>query len=550
MKTTLHVPLASALLLAALFGGCDCGAKKIPKALPVVKLASTSVDFGPVPLSQTERRPLVVSNNGSGLLSLRSFTFGKPALFTGPFGPDGGGLMDVVEVPSGSHVEVVFGYTPTRLASSPTDTDTDTVTAQTDDPTATSVSVSLSGYGTQASFEVHPLRLDFGDVELPNGQAPVPKVLDVTVTNVGSNVAHLVSVHLDGLPDAFTSTPELSTVPGPLQPSSPVTLRLAFTPQDLEPHEGTLTFETDYAPQAQLVVPVTGRGTAERYQVCRQHFWDDGGVEDPVCVPDPVTSSDGGSSLLLDFGSRDESGPPALGRIWVRNAGNLPTTITSQILSIPRNNPCGAYPSDFQFTTTRPSGAVTDGGFDVTTLPDGGTEVSMRVSYQASHHCAVGGYPDGGPDKDDLTDSATMLISRVPSNGFRNYQVAFQGRSALPNLRLQGFSVAGGTGSNPVTVENAGERALQITAIAVYDDQHQPCATSSRPVCAAVTFTPDQPLPVSVPAATPAPDGGVVFGSLLAGTLNITGSGPLSGSLHLTTNDPRHLEADFAITVH
>jgi hypothetical protein len=550
MKTHLLTPLAGALLFAALFGGCDCSGKKIPKALPVVKLAATSVDFGPVPLSQTERRPLVVSNNGSGLLSLRQFTFGKPALFTGPFGPDGGGLLDVVEVPSGSHVEVAFGYTPARLAASPADADTDTVTASTDDPTTATVSVALSGYGTQASFEVLPARLDFGDVELPNGQAPVAKVLDVTLTNVGSNVAHLTAVHFDGLPDAFGSAPALSTVPGPLQPSSPLTMHVAFTPQDLEPHAGTLTFETDYPPQAQLTVPITGRGTAERYQVCRQHFWDDGGVEDPVCVPDPVTSADGGSSLLLDFGSRDESGPPAQGRVWVRNAGNLPTTIASQILNIPRNNPCGTFASDFHFTSTSPSGVVTDGGFDVTTLPDGGTEVSMHVSYHASHHCAVGGYPDGGPDKDDLTDSATMLVSRVPGNGFRNYQVAFQGRSALPNLRIQGFSVAGGGGSNPVTVENAGERPLSITAISVYDDQHQPCAASSRPVCAQVSFTPDQPLPLSVPAATPAADGGVTYGSLLAGSLTITGAGPLSGSLHLTTNDPRHLEADFNITVH
>jgi hypothetical protein len=540
------------LALAGLWAGCNCG-PKVRAVHPLAELQSP-VDFGGVPVGQVGRAPLKITNQGGAVLNLHGFTV-SPGLFGGPEGLDGGAALSTVQVLAGESTTIELTYTPAAVGTKASP-DTGTLTAITDDPTHPMVQVALQGYGTQAAFSVSPMALHFGDVQLDPTMPLVPPTQTVMLTNIGSALAHVTGVRLDTDDGgAFTVSPPLDQLAGPLAAGTSLTVQVSFSPPDLLPHSGTLAFLTDYAPQPELDVTLDGRGVETLWQLCKQRLFDDGGAEDPLCIPTPPDRLDGGLAMSINFGARDEDGPPAHARLWAQNVGNQALSIDPVLILIPQQSPCpgGPYASDFGFASTTPQGFV-DGGLFGTVGLDAGEQAEVDVTYAAQHHCATGGYPDGGgPASDDIADTAQILLSRVPQLGTRSFVCVIQGHSALPALQPQSFDFTGTAASDggvAVVVQNAGEKALTVSTAELYDGQHQPCTASAAPECNAVRFAPG-PLPLSVPAAgMPLPDGGPQYGAAPLGVLDLLpDAGALHASIHLTTDDPHHSQADFAIVV-
>lgn len=549
----LHRPaLALGVALLASVAACNCG-ETVKKVQGEVKL-DAELAFGDVPVGQTARRAFKVENIGGAQVSLRTFTV-EGGVFSGPYEPDGGPRTEVVEVPAGGTKLVEMAYTPTAVSAAGA-SDQGLVKAITDDEDMPQVSVKLSGRGTQASFKVEPASIDFGDVDSQRDLVLEPwPTKRVTLTNIGSAVARVTAVSTTGLPPTVEVTPVPATLAGPLQPAGTVVLDLTFkaSPKDLAAFAGKVVFETDYANQPKLEVPVTGHALATLWQSCTAALWDDGGTALETCVPEPADSTDAGMLTSVDFGSRDPSGAPGRARITLKNLGNLPVNLVGTFTTTPRNNPCpgGPFPSDFQVTTFE-GGVPRDGGF-ASTMLDGGDQLRVEIAYATSFHCAVGGFGDGGPTSDDIVDNLSVLVSKFPSLGSRAALATFQGRTALPAIRPQGFNFIGvrpGDGGVPVDVENAGDRPLTLSAWALVDSAHVPCTAGGNATdCAPLSFAPGT-LPVVVPAATRLPDGGSQPGSGRFGTLFISpGTGRIRGGLRITNDDPRRPQAEFPIQV-
>src|ERR1700722_4256959 len=101
------------LLLAALFAfsgsACNCGSK-IHAVEPDAVLA-TPIDFGGVPIGQTGRQRIKVTNEGAGLLNFLSFAV-TPSLFGGPEVVDAGPSLSTLQVGAGEVTEIEVTYTP------------------------------------------------------------------------------------------------------------------------------------------------------------------------------------------------------------------------------------------------------------------------------------------------------------------------------------------------------------------------------------------------------------------------------------------------------
>jgi hypothetical protein len=558
-----HVPSAPrglalfTLLVASTSSSCNCGPKI--KAIHPLAVLDKTLAFGGVPVQEQASHVLNISNQGSAELNVRTFSIDKTTLFAGPFDPDGGAPLSVVTVEPGATTQVNVTYTPQRVAASANDLDTGTLTAITDDPTQPTVSVALEGFGTQAAFTLVPNLIDFGDVQL-DPTLPTPTVTQsVTVTNTGSATAHVTDAAFAGLDAGFTSDPPLDHLIGSYPSGYSVSVNITFSPQDLLQHEGTLTVTTDYPPQPSLQTTIRGRGVETLYQLCKQRLFDDGGAaETPVCVPNPADSIDGGIAIPLDFGGRDEASPPAHSKVWVQNVGNQGVTVTSQLVTFPDHCPGGPYGSDFEFTSTDPSGVASDGGF-INTFLDAGEQVTIDVQYTPTHHCAVGYAPDGGhpPTSDDLTDSVNLSVTRVPALNTRSLVCAITGHSLEPALVTSGINIAGTEGidgGQAVLVQNQSvEKALTVSDAELADSSHQVCGVGSTAVeCQVLAWNPS-PLPVTVPVAQSEPDGGLANGSAVMGALVLLPVAPDAGTinafLHLTTDDPHNLQADFPITI-
>jgi hypothetical protein len=378
----------------------------------------------------------------------------------------------------------------------------------------------------------------------------------VTVTNVGTATSHITAVTLaSDDAGAFSTNPPLDQLAGPLAPGAALTVQVAFTPTDLVTHSGTLAFMTDYSAQPELDVTLSGQGVETLWQLCRQVLFDDGGADATICVPTPPQSADGGIVVSVNFGARDEDGPPAHARIWAQNVGNQVVTLNALQLDIPQVDPCpgGPYPSALAFASTSPAGFIDGGTFGVASL-DAGQVAEMDVTYTAQHHCATGSYLDGGgPTSDDIDVTSQVLVGRTPLDGTRTLVCIVEGHSALPAIEPQSFDLTGGTSGDAglaVIVQNGGEKELTISSAAVVDGEGAPCSQSTAPECRVIGFAPG-PLPLEVPAASASsPDGGLAFGAAQLGVLTaFPDAGSATAGLQLSTNDPHHPVETFPIVL-
>ena len=205
---------------------------------PDITLDVWSIDFGAVPLGDTEARTVTVMNRGNAALTVNRVT------------PEGAGAFTVTEgqLPVDIAAEGEWTF---EVTYSPTGIDTGRVEIGSSDPDSPTVSVELDGEAAYPQLDADPNEFDVGRV-VRCGE----EVDTVDLVNVGE--APLTITELDSVGNGWSvlSAPEL---PITLQTGEATPVSMHFSPLMDGDAPGTL-WVTSNDPRELVDVPLVGRG--------------------------------------------------------------------------------------------------------------------------------------------------------------------------------------------------------------------------------------------------------------------------------------------------
>ncbi|TNE49579.1 MAG: choice-of-anchor D domain-containing protein [Deltaproteobacteria bacterium] len=210
---------------------------------PNISVNPVVLDFGGVPPGKPKNLPLIIANKGGALLTVSKiekeagssadFSFIVPSI--------------PIQIPPGQSVTIATFYSPKDKGR-----DSGAILIESDDPDSPQIRVTMVGQSPPAGIEVSPLLLDFGS--LPP-KASRTKAL--YIVNKGGTPLDLTGLTVKGATQEFqvVSPP---TYPHKLNPGSFLTVKVTYSPQSGNSHQGTL--EVQSTDPVQSIVIVTLRG--------------------------------------------------------------------------------------------------------------------------------------------------------------------------------------------------------------------------------------------------------------------------------------------------
>jgi hypothetical protein len=238
------------LLLALIFGACDCGDEpQLGKVLPELALDADRVDFGEVPLGATKRIALAVRNVGTADLVLN----GADAQL-----PFGAVIADMTILP-GQAGTIDLSFAPTNDEPA-----TGVLTIVSNDQ-ASPTTVQLSGRGVEGAITVRPPIVDFTNTAVGTSRS-----IELVLSNLGiEQVSGTIVTERFLRPEHFALS-ALSTfsVPGTfaIGPRSELILDLEYRPFELGDDNGRIIFEI-CGDRCGLEVQVTASGAQPIVQI-------------------------------------------------------------------------------------------------------------------------------------------------------------------------------------------------------------------------------------------------------------------------------------------
>lgn len=106
----------------------------------------------------------------------------------------------------------------------------------------------------RAHIAIDPQKLEFGDRPVLD-----ELVLDLTISNTGSEILELTDLRIEGDEAAFTILPE--TLATQVARGSDHVLKIRFVAAEMKPYAATLVVESDDVDNPKLEIPLTGAGT-------------------------------------------------------------------------------------------------------------------------------------------------------------------------------------------------------------------------------------------------------------------------------------------------
>lgn len=291
----LVAPIATLALVA-------CGEENLGQVEPSIRVVATHrdeagnrlIDFGPVPVLITEKRALLVSNEGMAPLTLRALTITAD---DDAFRSEA--VSEPVVLRPGEERELEVAFQPPAEAEF-----SGVLVLEHDDPDDPPIEVGLVGTGsTVGRAEVEPRTVDFGRV----GEGTM-ETRTVYVRSVGTARLVVESIELAGAPEfsilGSTSTPVDLPPPTGGAAGGEIALVIACAPgpdTGDEPMEGTLTLRTTDPENREVVIGLSA--TVNRAPIAR--------IEPTSGVPAP------GDAIPLDgSASGDPDGDEPIAFAW------------------------------------------------------------------------------------------------------------------------------------------------------------------------------------------------------------------------------------------
>ena len=301
--------------------GFDIGVYEFQNAFPNIIVSPTALDFGNVMLGSSTTLELIIENDGVVELELDSMNI---------FG-DGEGNFSFAETPDlapldpGSTRSLLILFTPQSL-----ETKGATLSIESSDPEMGTLQVALSGNGTTVDFEVSPLALNFGLVQLPNSETA-----EIIITNTGNLPLEFTGNGLEITGDAEGNFALVNTDTSNLDAAGTRSVQVRFTPQSVGAKTATLAITTNDADAATVEVSLSGEGAAPNL----------------VVTPNPIAFGD---VVVLK---------EAIITVNLNNTGNAPLNFTGEGISLSGD-------SQFSFVDAPGTGTLA-----------AGTSTTLQLSY-------------------------------------------------------------------------------------------------------------------------------------------------------------------------
>jgi len=258
--------------------------------IPDIEVTPLQIDFGPVDIGTTASDSVMVSNVGTGDLSVD-----LPVL-TGSTDFSFAAAQFPCVIAAGSSELIVVEYTPSDGG-----LDSGTLTIDSDDPDEPSVPVTLGGESAPyPDIDVDPWTVDFGDVTVFTTE-----VASVTIFNVGGADLDLTSITYSGDAEFWiSSNPQGSVIP----PGGDVQMEISFEPAAEVSYTGFVDIASTDPLDPVVTVDVVGGGIVPDIDL-DPTVLDFGAVEVGVTVSmDAEIWSQG--SADLELGSLSITGDP------------------------------------------------------------------------------------------------------------------------------------------------------------------------------------------------------------------------------------------------
>jgi hypothetical protein len=217
---------------------------------PTIVATPADVAFGPVRVGSDASLPLVLSNQGSGSLTITALSLaGSNADFT--LAPV---TLPISVAPNGS-TTLQVSYAPTAIAS-----EAATLSVTSDDPVNGTLAVPVSGIGVSPAVTVTPSALDFGG-ELV-GRASAPR--QVTIQNTGTGTMSVTSLGFSGAQSAVFLLVNPPNLPATISAGSQLVLSATVAPSMVGADGADLAIATNItgATAATVHMTVVGISTA------------------------------------------------------------------------------------------------------------------------------------------------------------------------------------------------------------------------------------------------------------------------------------------------
>ncbi len=207
--------------------------------IPVAQLASASLDFGVTKIKQTATIPLLVSNPGTGELTIGNSITSSNAAFSA--------MMGDYRVQAGGTDTILVRFLPKVSYA----TYNAQLTLTTNDPARSSLNVLVKGRGAWPKAAVSSSPIDFGPVEA--GQS-VTRVLNIKST--GDVTLYAFKFALSGGPFSMSVADTLRIAAG-----DSAGLSLTFSPLAAVPASTRLSFSVDDSLASAFNISLSGTGT-------------------------------------------------------------------------------------------------------------------------------------------------------------------------------------------------------------------------------------------------------------------------------------------------
>jgi hypothetical protein len=219
--------------------------------LPLIGLNPSRIDFGNVPVGESVRETVTVTNTGSAVLNLTGLDFLRGTSEDFAYAMP---LSGAQEISPGEEFAVEIVYTASDATAS------GTAVFLSNDPTQPQAAVPLLGRPSRPDLVVSPTSLSFGEV----GQG-ISVVRTLSLFNNGTEPLEVSQLVVDGTPE-FAVVADANFPPsqgagvGVIAPQGEVMLQVRFTPVDLGADIATLNIRSNDPSEPLKPVPMTATG--------------------------------------------------------------------------------------------------------------------------------------------------------------------------------------------------------------------------------------------------------------------------------------------------
>ena len=213
----------------------------VPLVSSKIVISPAPVYFGRVRAGTSEKRTLLVGNDGKATLMIANIATG-----TTIFDP----AVEEILVPSTQIRAIEVAFTPLEVGSF-----SDSLTFATNDPARPSVSIPLSGQGGRPEVVLSSDRIDFGRVTTINAPDRA-----VRISNPGTWPLTVTGLDITEGADAFRVMSP--TTPQTVQPANTLDVTIRFAPRDTRIYPGILRITSDAYGHPEEMVVLRGEGVS------------------------------------------------------------------------------------------------------------------------------------------------------------------------------------------------------------------------------------------------------------------------------------------------